>query len=103
MVLEQKSTRTRMNLWNETKSVPISRSMIWNANKHVKANKGSAGVDEIGWAEFESNRSKQLYKLWNRMLSGSYLSLEAELFYLTCNPIYIRQEPYDGSLSRTVL
>ena len=62
----------RMNLWNETKSVPISRTMIWNAYKHVKANKGGAGVDEIGWDEFEAQRSKQLYKLWNRMASGSY-------------------------------
>ena len=72
MVFEQKSTRMRMNLWNETKSVPISRTMIWNAYKHVKSNKGSAGVDEIGWNEFESDRSQQLYKLWNRMASGSY-------------------------------
>lgn len=72
MVLEQKSTRMRMNLWNETKSVPISRTMIWNAYKQVKSNKGSAGVDEIGWDEFESQRSEQLYKLWNRMASGSY-------------------------------
>lgn len=62
----------RMNLWNETKSVPISRAMIWEAYKHVRSNKGSCGVDEIGWEEFESDRSKQLYKLWNRMASGSY-------------------------------
>ena len=46
--------------------------MIWNAYKHVKANKGNAGVDEIGWDEFEAHRSKHLYKLWNRMASGSY-------------------------------
>jgi len=64
--------RTRMNLWNETKSIPISRAMIWAAYKHVKSNKGSAGIDELGWAEFESSRSKYLYKLWNRMSSGSY-------------------------------
>ena len=35
-----------MNLWNETKSVPISRTMIWEAYKKVRANKGSTGVDE---------------------------------------------------------
>ncbi len=52
-----------MNLWNETKSVPISRTMIWNAYKQVKSNKGSAGVDEMGWDEFESDRSQQLYKV----------------------------------------
>jgi group II intron reverse transcriptase/maturase len=61
-----------MNLWNETKSVPISREMIWAAYKKVKANKGSAGVDEISMEKFDANRSKQLYKLWNRMASGSY-------------------------------
>lgn len=61
-----------MNLWNETKSVPISRTMVWEAYKKVKANKGSAGVDEIDMTEYDTNRSKHLYKLWNRMASGSY-------------------------------
>jgi RNA-directed DNA polymerase len=61
-----------MNLWNETKSIPISRSMVWEAYKKVKANNGSAGVDEIDMVEYDANRSKHLYKLWNRMASGSY-------------------------------
>lgn len=61
-----------MNLWNETKSVPVSREMVWAAYKKVKANKGSAGVDEISMEEFDAHRSKHLYKLWNRMASGSY-------------------------------
>ena len=61
-----------MNLWNETKSVPISQSMVWAAYKKVKANKGSAGVDDVSMHEFDANRSKHLYKLWNRMASGSY-------------------------------
>ena len=61
-----------MNLWNETKSVPISREMIWTAYKKVRSNQGSAGVDEIDMAEYDANRSKHLYKLWNRMASGSY-------------------------------
>jgi group II intron reverse transcriptase/maturase len=61
-----------MNWWNETKSVPISRQMIWEAYKKVKANKGSAGVDSISMEKFDANRSKYLYKLWNRMASGSY-------------------------------
>ena len=61
-----------MNLWNETKSVPISRTMIWDAYKKVRANKGSAGVDEVSMEAFDANRSKHLYKLWNRMASGSY-------------------------------
>lgn len=61
-----------MNLWNETKSVPISRPMVWEAYKKVRSNQGSAGVDQISRDEFEANRSKYLYKLWNRMASGSY-------------------------------
>lgn len=61
-----------MNLWNETKSVPICRDQIWTAYKKVKANKGSAGVDKVSMGDFDANRSKYLYKLWNRMASGSY-------------------------------
>jgi group II intron reverse transcriptase/maturase len=61
-----------MNLWNETKSIPISRSMVWSAYKLVRANKGSAGVDSISMEEFDADRSRHLYKLWNRMASGSY-------------------------------
>lgn len=61
-----------MNLWNETKSVPISKEQIWLAYKKVKSNQGSAGVDNISMEEFDAQRSKHLYKLWNRMASGSY-------------------------------
>jgi group II intron reverse transcriptase/maturase len=61
-----------MNLWNETKSIPISRSMVWAAYKKVRANKGGAGVDSVSMEVFDANRSKHLYKLWNRMASGSY-------------------------------
>ena len=61
-----------MNLWNETKSVPISKQQIWLAYKKVKANQGSAGVYQISMEEFDANRSKHLYKLWNRLASGSY-------------------------------
>jgi len=62
-----------MTLWDETKSVPISRHMVWQAYKKVKANKGSAGVDSVSMESFDADRSKHLYKLWNRMASGSYL------------------------------
>lgn len=62
----------RMSLWNETKSIPISRQMVWTAYKKVRANKGSAGVDSVSIQEFDANRSRHLYKLWNRMASGSY-------------------------------
>lgn len=61
-----------MNLWNETKSVPISRQMVWAAYKKVRSNGESAGVDAVSMEEFDSKRSKYLYKLWNRLASGSY-------------------------------
>ncbi len=61
-----------MNLWNETKSIPISRQEIWTAYKKVRSNNGSAGVDALSMKDYNANRSKQLYKLWNRMASGSY-------------------------------
>ncbi|MDW5291035.1 group II intron reverse transcriptase/maturase [Formosa sp. PL04] len=61
-----------MNLWNETKSIPISRQMVWEAYQKVRSNKGSAGIDGVSMQEFDMNRSKHLYKLWNRMASGSY-------------------------------
>ena len=61
-----------MNLWNETKSIPISRQMVWVAYQKVRSNKGSAGIDAISMQEFDANRKKHLYKLWNRMASGSY-------------------------------
>ena len=46
--------------------------MIWLAYKRVRANKGSAGVDAISMEQFDTDLSKNLYKLWNRMASGSY-------------------------------
>ena len=46
--------------------------MVLEAYHKVRSNKGSAGIDAIGMQEFDENRSKHLYKLWNRMASGSY-------------------------------
>ncbi len=54
------------------KSFRISKQVVWEAYKRVKANKGAAGVDEKPMAEFEENLKDNLYKLWNRMSSGSY-------------------------------
>ena len=46
--------------------------MVLEAYRKVRSNKGSAGVDKVSMEEFNANRSKHLYKLWNRMASGSY-------------------------------
>jgi len=50
----------------------ISKQEIWEAYKRVKANKGAAGVDEQSIADFEKRLKPNLYKIWNRMSSGSY-------------------------------
>lgn len=61
-----------MTLSSETKSIPISKAMVWQAYKQIRANKGSAGIDQISMEEFDANKGKYLYKLWNRLTSGSY-------------------------------
>ncbi|MGQ7935427.1 hypothetical protein [Paraburkholderia sp. D1E] len=50
----------------------IAKRTVWEAYQQVKANRGAAGIDDETIAEFEQNLSKNLYKLWNRMSSGSY-------------------------------
>ncbi len=54
------------------KSFDISKQMVWNAYLKVKANKGSAGIDMQTMEGFEKNLKKNLYKIWNRLSSGSY-------------------------------
>ena len=58
----------------ETKSLPITKMMVWESYKKVKRNRGSAGIDQQSLTEFDSKRSKELYKLWNRLASGSYFA-----------------------------
>jgi RNA-directed DNA polymerase len=50
----------------------ISKRAVWEAWEKVKANKGAPGVDGQSIAEFESDLKNNLYKIWNRMSSGSY-------------------------------
>ncbi|WP_417943164.1 group II intron reverse transcriptase/maturase [Flavobacterium sp. RS13.1] len=46
--------------------------MVWQAYKEVRANKGSGGIDKMSWEYLEENKKTELYKLWNRLTSGSY-------------------------------
>lgn len=62
----------------QTKSIPITKMMVWEAYKKVKSNKGSAGVDQQTLDDFEKVRSKELYKIWNRLASGSYFPPEVK-------------------------
>jgi len=50
----------------------IDKRMVYEAYKAVKSNRGAAGVDKQSIEQFEADLSKNLYKIWNRMSSGSY-------------------------------
>jgi RNA-directed DNA polymerase len=52
----------------------IPKRAVWEAYKRVRANHGAAGVDGQTVAEFEEDLKGNLYQLWNRMSSGSYIA-----------------------------
>ncbi|WP_222836511.1 reverse transcriptase domain-containing protein [Leadbetterella byssophila] len=56
----------------ETKQHPITKKMVLDAYRKVRANKGSAGIDTQSLEQFEERLADNLYKIWNRMTSGSY-------------------------------
>ena len=57
---------------SKRKPFSISQQEVLEAYKRVKANKGAAGVDEESIEDFEKNLDNNLYRIWNRMASGSY-------------------------------
>ena len=57
----------------EAKPFNISKMAVVTAYKKVKANKGTYGVDEQSIEDFDKNLKNNLYKIWNRMSSGSYI------------------------------
>ena len=56
----------------KARPLPITGEMVQSAFKKVKSNKGSAGIDKVSISDFKENLSDNLYKIWNRMSSGSY-------------------------------
>lgn len=56
----------------EAKPFDIPKQLVWDAYQRVKANRGAAGVDGESLATFEPDLKGNLYKIWNRMSSGSY-------------------------------
>jgi RNA-directed DNA polymerase len=56
----------------EAKPYDIPKQLVWEAFQRVKANRGAAGVDGVSLAAFEKDLKGNLYKIWNRMSSGSY-------------------------------
>jgi len=57
----------------KVKSFEIDKRLVYGAWERVRANRGAPGVDAVGIAEFADEERDNLYKLWNRMSSGSYL------------------------------
>ena len=57
----------------EGKPFCISKWAVLKAWKRVRANRGAAGVDDVSIAEFEKKLKNNLYRIWNRMSSGSYV------------------------------
>jgi len=57
---------------DEAKPFCIAKREVWEAYKQVKANRGAAGVDGQSIEDFDRDLSKNLYRIWNRMSSGSY-------------------------------
>src|SRR3954471_21392051 len=56
----------------DAKPYQIPEQLVWEAYQRVKANRGAAGVDGETVAAFEQDLKGNLYKIWNRMASGSY-------------------------------
>jgi RNA-directed DNA polymerase len=72
MGLNKSDNQQWEELMSEAKPFVISKWEVWEAYKRVKANQGAAGVDEQSIADFEGELKDNLYRIWNRMSSGSY-------------------------------
>jgi RNA-directed DNA polymerase len=57
---------------DKTKPFGIAKREVWEAYKQVKANQGAAGVDGQSIEQFGEDLGNSLYRLWNRLSSGSY-------------------------------
>ncbi|MDR0632003.1 MAG: hypothetical protein LBF54_02080 [Holosporaceae bacterium] len=55
-----------------SKPYDISKDVVLEAFRQVKANRGSTGIDDQSIQDFEQDLKNNLYKIWNRMSSGSY-------------------------------
>ncbi len=57
---------------NKAKPFEISKQLVFEAYQQVRKNRGAAGIDDVSIKMFHEEHKSQLYKLWNRMSSGSY-------------------------------
>lgn len=60
-------------LLSQAKPLPVTKRQVWQAYKAVRANQGGAGIDGQTIKAFEEDLTNNLYKLWNRLASGSYM------------------------------
>lgn len=88
MTVEQRGIRIQLKKYETTeredfvemgKPFSISKQAVYEAYKRVKANGGSAGVDNESIEDFEANLGDNLYGIWNRMSSGSYFPQPVKL------------------------
>ena len=71
--------RIKEETMNEAKPFEVEKRLVWEAWKIVKSNGGSAGIDKVDLKTYDSDIGKNLYKLWNRMSSGSYFPKAVKL------------------------
>jgi RNA-directed DNA polymerase len=55
-----------------TKPFEFPKRLVWESYQRVKANRGAAGIDAVSIDEFDRDQSRNLYRIWNRLSSGSY-------------------------------
>lgn len=67
---------------DKAKPFEISKREVWEAYKQVKTNRGAAGVDGESLTQFEQDLRNNLYRLWNRMSSGSYMPKPVRRVYI---------------------
>ena len=65
-------------LKSAAKPFEISKWEVWEAYRQVKANQGAPGVDRVTLEAFDADLKNQLYRIWNRMSSGSYFPVPLE-------------------------
>ena len=87
MTMERRGRVNRPELLNNSteedsvtkaKSFRISKREVWEAWKVVRSNKGGPGIDDQTIEKFEHDIADNLYKLWNRMASGSYMPISVK-------------------------
>lgn len=91
---EQMSTTMWEEQMSKAKSYQIPRQAVWEAYKRVKSNQGAAGIDEISIQEFEKDLKNNLYRIWNRMSSGSYFPPPAKLYFEPLVEPYFHPDSY---------